>query len=84
MSAFAAFHSSAPLPAAHGSARGFLATVLRRLAASPLDSAVLRALDAPSPVVVASPKSPHLHAHWRNVSGPDGTSRLEAGWHPDH
>ncbi|MBD0672268.1 hypothetical protein [Streptomyces sp. CBMA156] len=75
------------------SAFSTLFAVGRRLAASPLETPVLQAL----PALAADPAdggagpagtdtgtgTGGLRARWRAVTAPDGTTRLEARWHPD-
>ncbi|WP_316524419.1 hypothetical protein [Kitasatospora brasiliensis] len=84
MTIVATFRPTRPLTD-RGRLRSSLAAVGRRLAASPLDSPVLRAVPAPAagpgdnPAVGAARG---LRARWRTVTAPDGTTRLEAGWHP--
>lgn len=62
-------------------ALGALTAVVRRLAASPLDSTVLHAVGAPS-AAPAGGRTGGLRARWRTTAAPDGTTRLEATWHP--
>ncbi|WP_406194896.1 hypothetical protein OH807_06230 [Kitasatospora sp. NBC_01560] len=76
MATLAAFHA----PAAPGRLRTTVSGILRRLAASPLDSPVLDAIAAQAP---AGPPV-RMRAHWKAVTTTDGTTRLEATWHPDH
>ncbi|MFJ9455856.1 hypothetical protein ACIRST_12325 [Kitasatospora sp. NPDC101447] len=58
-----------------------LTAVRRRLAASPLDSTVLHAVGAPS-TAPTSGRTGGLRARWQTTTAPDGTTRLEATWHP--
>ncbi|MFB8204160.1 hypothetical protein [Kitasatospora purpeofusca] len=64
------------------SAGSTLAAVLRRLAASPLDSTVLQAVGVASGSgpAGAARRGGGLSATWRPVVAPDGTRRLEARW----
>ncbi|MFD8781144.1 hypothetical protein [Kitasatospora sp. NPDC059599] len=62
-----------------------LAAVGRRLAASPPDHAVLQAAAASAVVPAATPagdRTSGMRARWRTATAPDGTTRLEATWHP--
>ncbi|WP_380282194.1 hypothetical protein [Kitasatospora purpeofusca] len=63
-----------------------LAAIVRRLAASPLDSSVLQAVGGAtaSGAVAAARRGGGLSATWRPVVGPDGTRRLEARWDAEH
>ncbi|MDH6108441.1 hypothetical protein P3T36_003915 [Kitasatospora sp. MAP12-15] len=85
MSVFAAFQSRSPFPATHarGGLRAFLTAFPRRISDNPLDHSILRLLDTPAPERTTAParKAVQLHAHWRTVTGPDGSHRIEAGWH---
>ncbi|MFJ8390726.1 hypothetical protein ACIQ9Q_40840 [Streptomyces sp. NPDC094438] len=66
-----------------GAVRARFAHIWHRLADSPLDSTVLRAL--PGPAIARTPpeRARHAgpHAHWHTVAGPDGRRHLEATWH---
>ncbi|MFG2905844.1 hypothetical protein ACGF13_12365 [Kitasatospora sp. NPDC048286] len=88
MTIVAAFRPTRP-STDRGRLRSTLSAVGRRLAASPLDNVVLRAV----PTLAAGPAArgngpaggsrSGLRARWRTVTAPDGTTRLEAVWHPD-
>ncbi|MFG2913859.1 hypothetical protein ACGF0D_13325 [Kitasatospora sp. NPDC048298] len=78
MSVPATFHSVLPDVRRHG-LRTAVTRVLDRLAASPLDNTVLGAIGTPRPS--ARPAGPR--ARWHPVARPDGTTALEAAWHPD-
>ncbi|MEV7189725.1 hypothetical protein [Kitasatospora sp. NPDC093102] len=82
MSIVAAFHPTV-LSAGRGRLRAALAAMGRRLAESPLDSPVLRAVAAQSPAT-PGPRPVRPRARWRVATAPDGTTRLEATWHPVH
>ncbi|MFF2807260.1 hypothetical protein ACFVT2_08745 [Streptomyces sp. NPDC058000] len=62
---------------------GFLATAVRRIADSPLDSPVLHTLPCPASATrtTAEDQPARPHAHWHTVTGPDGRRHLEADWH---
>ncbi|MFJ8473484.1 hypothetical protein [Kitasatospora sp. NPDC094011] len=79
MSVVAAFHSVVPdvRRPGHG-LRAAFSQVLERLAASPLDSSVLGAMGAPR----STDRPAGLHAHWHTVTREDGSTALEADWHP--
>lgn len=80
MSVLAAFHSVVPDVRHHGHGlRTAVARVLDRLAASPLDNTVLGAIGTPR----AAARPAGLRARWHPVARPDGTTALEADWHPD-
>ncbi|MEU1289696.1 hypothetical protein [Kitasatospora sp. NPDC005856] len=80
MSVLATFHTAPPLTGRrHTGLRTALIAVADRLAASPLDSPVLNAVDAQAP---AGPPV-RLRARWQAVTAADGATRLEATWHPD-
>ncbi|MFE4513097.1 hypothetical protein ACFRMQ_02715 [Kitasatospora sp. NPDC056783] len=88
MTIVAAFQPTRPTTD-RGRLRSTLAAVGRRLAASPLDNTVLRAVPAPSAGPAdgtangtAGRGTGGLRARWRTVTAPDGTARLEATWHP--
>ncbi|MFE5588138.1 hypothetical protein [Kitasatospora sp. NPDC056531] len=82
MSIVAAFQPALP-STDRGRLRAALAAVGRRLAQSPLDSPVLQAVAAP--VAAESTGRPvRPRAVWHAVTAPDGTTRLEASWHPGH
>ncbi|MFI9359493.1 hypothetical protein ACIG5E_00285 [Kitasatospora sp. NPDC053057] len=85
MSIVAAFQPTLP-STDRGRLRAALAAVGRRLAASPLDSPVLRAAApaAPLPGDRPLPLRASWRASWRTVTAPDGTPRLEASWHAGH
>ncbi|MEV7770915.1 hypothetical protein [Kitasatospora sp. NPDC086791] len=71
-----------------------LTAVGRRLAASPLDNTVLQATAAPAIAPTGAPtrgpagghagsrRTSGMRARWRTATAPDGTTRLEATWHP--
>ncbi|MFI2606511.1 hypothetical protein [Kitasatospora sp. NPDC018619] len=84
MSVVAAFRPARP-STDRGRLRSALAAVGRRLAASPLDHPVLRAAPAPAagPAGGGGAGGGRLRARWRAVTAPDGTTRLEAAWHPE-
>ncbi|MCC9307759.1 hypothetical protein LN042_11750 [Kitasatospora sp. RB6PN24] len=67
-------------PARRHGLRAALTDLYDRLTASTLDSPVLRAVAAQAP---AGPPA-RMRARWRPVTAADGTTRLEATWHPDH
>ncbi|MGC0417261.1 hypothetical protein [Embleya sp. AB8] len=71
-----------PTTRERGAMRRRLAHILRRLADSPLDSPVLRALpgatSAHTPSARAHADRPH--AHWHTVTDATGRRRLEATW----
>ncbi|MGV9267523.1 hypothetical protein ACWDRR_22985 [Kitasatospora sp. NPDC003701] len=71
------FHSGAR---SRGSAGAALAAVVRRLADSPLDSSVLRAVGGATASGAVGGGRGGLSAAWRSVAGPDGVRRLEARW----
>ncbi|MFI9321621.1 hypothetical protein ACIGXI_17810 [Kitasatospora aureofaciens] len=79
MSIVAAFRPALP-STDRGRLRAALAAVGRRLAASPLDNSVLRAVAAPT---APNGRPPRLRASWHTVTAPDGAARLEASWRPD-
>ncbi|MFJ9448481.1 hypothetical protein ACIRRH_42795 [Kitasatospora sp. NPDC101235] len=87
MTVVAAFRPARP-STDRGRLRSVLAAVGRRLAASPLDSSVLRAAPAPAAGPAGAGNGPAgagaggLRARWRTVATPAGTTRLEATWHP--
>ncbi|MFD9689194.1 hypothetical protein ACFXPX_21220 [Kitasatospora sp. NPDC059146] len=86
MSIVAAFQPALP-STDRGRLRAALAAVGRRLAASPLDNTVLRAVGAPAPSPapgLPNDRPTRMRASWHSVTGPDGTARLEASWHPGH
>ncbi|WP_369393158.1 hypothetical protein AB5J72_40590 [Streptomyces sp. CG1] len=66
-----------------GAVRAWFAHILRRLADSPMDSTVIRALPGPAdtrtPLARAQHARPHARRH--TVSGSDGRRHLEATWH---
>ncbi|MFJ8476125.1 hypothetical protein [Kitasatospora sp. NPDC094011] len=76
MSIVAAFQPTLP-STDRGRLRAALAAVGRRLAASPLDNSVLQSVAAPHGDRPLRPR-----AAWRTVTAPDGSTRLEASWHP--
>ncbi|MGW2251011.1 hypothetical protein ACWCXH_12515 [Kitasatospora sp. NPDC001660] len=79
MSVIAAFHSVAPAAGRRGRGlRAVLSAAIDRLAASPLDSTVLRAMGKEP----ASARRAGMRAHWRSVTTADGGTRLEATWRP--
>ncbi|MEV7602524.1 hypothetical protein AB0O91_34645 [Kitasatospora sp. NPDC089797] len=80
MSIVAAFQPTLP-STDRGRLRAALAAVGRRLAASPLDSPVLRAATGSAATVPGGHPLP-MRASWRTVTAADGTTRLEASWHP--
>ncbi|MFJ1706592.1 hypothetical protein [Kitasatospora sp. NPDC088346] len=90
MAVLGASHTHAPRTSttARGSALALLTAVLRRLAASPLDSPVLQAIGGPvgGGGDGGGPTRPtvRMRAGWRTVTTADGTRRLEAHWRPDH
>jgi hypothetical protein len=79
MSVFAAFHSIVPLGARRtGTAPAAPPVTVARQPADPFGSPLeYRAADQPSTAAT------RLRAHWRTVTAPDGTNRLEAAWSPD-
>ncbi|MFE4974144.1 hypothetical protein ACFRAR_18795 [Kitasatospora sp. NPDC056651] len=86
MTIVAAFQPTRPTTD-RGRLRSTLAAVGRRLAASPLDSTVLRAGPADGTANgtadgTVGRGAGGLRARWRTVTAPDGTTRLEATWHP--
>ncbi|GAA1972939.1 hypothetical protein [Kitasatospora viridis] len=87
MTVLGAFHRRPLLPAlpARGPACAALSAVLRRLADSPLDSAVLQALGSPTASRGADPvrRTVRMRASWQTVTATDGTSQLEARWVPE-
>ncbi|MFF3157952.1 hypothetical protein [Streptomyces sp. NPDC057910] len=66
-----------------GAIQARFAHILRRLADSPMDSTVIRALPGPTAARTPSARTRHAgpHAHWHTVTGPDGHNHLEATWH---
>lgn len=86
MSVLTAIHTRHRSTSRHGAVLAFLAEAVRRIADSPLDSAVLRAapLTAPAPRAAARHQPERPHAHWHMVTGPDGRRHLEAFWHLTH
>ncbi|MBV2156537.1 hypothetical protein [Kitasatospora sp. SUK 42] len=86
MSIVAAFQPVLP-STDRGRLRAALAAVGRRLASSPLESSVLQTVAAPvGGALGAAPSGGRLRmrASWHTVAAPDGTTRLEATWHPGH
>ncbi|MFF2545598.1 hypothetical protein ACFVUY_23905 [Kitasatospora sp. NPDC058063] len=84
MSVLAGFHSVVPDVPRHGHGlRTAVARVLDRLAASPLDNTVLGAIGTPRPSGRPATRPGGLRARWRPAPRPDGTTALEATWHPD-
>lgn len=87
MTIVAAFQPTHP-STDRGRLRSTLAAVGRRLAGSPLDSTVLRAVPTPAAGPAGRGDGPAgagtggLRARWRATTAPDGTTRLEATWHP--
>ncbi|MFF7636271.1 hypothetical protein ACFZB9_24450 [Kitasatospora sp. NPDC008050] len=80
MSVFAAFHSLAPDLSRRGHGlRTTFSLMLDRLAAGSLDNSVLQAVGAPRRTPT---ERVAMRAHWRTVTREDGTTRLEAVWHP--
>ncbi|MGA5130073.1 hypothetical protein ACPCTO_09740 [Streptomyces olivoreticuli] len=86
MSVLTAIHTRHCSTRRHGTVLAFLATAVRRIADSPLDSTVLRAapVTAPTPRAAAHDQPERPHAHWHMVTGPDGRRHLEAVWHLTH
>ncbi|MBD0690036.1 hypothetical protein [Streptomyces sp. CBMA123] len=82
MSIVAAFQPALP-SSDPGRLRAALAAVGRRLATSPLDNTVLRAVGTPATTLPSS-RPTRLRASWHSVTGSDGAARLEASWHPGH
>ncbi|MBV6695806.1 hypothetical protein [Kitasatospora aureofaciens] len=78
MSVVAFFHPTRTLP--RRGLRTALSGLLDRIAASPLDSSVLQAVDAQAP---AGPPV-RMRARWEAVTAADGSSRLRASWHAEN
>ncbi|MGW1073517.1 hypothetical protein [Streptomyces sp. NPDC002537] len=69
--------------AAFTSFAAFLVSAARRIADSPLESSIVRAVPATAPAAgtPAADRPVRPHAHWRAVTGPGGRRHLEAAWH---